>query len=52
MVGEGQGVSLEVIRRGYIYMTWREAGVAAPGHRGKSNVMGTKYGSRIVQVTK
>ena len=31
-VGEGQGVSLEVIRRGYIEVTWRESGVSIGSH--------------------
>ena len=53
VVGEVQGVLLEGIRRGYVDMTWREAGGGREtGHMGTSNVAGNTDRSIIVQVTK
>ena len=50
-MGDGKGVSLESIRRGYGDRTWRGKRWASD-HMGKINVVGTIDGSRILYVTK
>ena len=50
LVGEGQGVSLEVIRRVYVDVNEKGKRLVL-GHVGKSNVAGNTFGIRIVEVT-
>ena len=50
-MGDGKGVSLESIRRGYGDRTWRE-GKGTSDHVGKVNLSGTTDGYIIIYVTK